>query len=134
MFLCLAPSIVYSHSKIGQMTMCNVKGIACSQEPIEISPDTAGPLSFAERFSIFYLIGLVLWSTTLLFWFSFTSLTDVISTRQLFSATCLAPNNKDKLLTSSETELPHSLPYTLGLDIGLPHIETLDSPLPLLVR
>lgn len=32
--------------------MCNVKGIACSQELIEISPDTAGPLSFAERFSI----------------------------------------------------------------------------------
>lgn len=82
------------------MTMCNVKGIACSQEPTEISPDTAGPLSFAERFSIFYLIGLVLWSTTLLFWLTFTSLTDVISSGQLFSATCLAPNNKERLLTS----------------------------------
>lgn len=46
---------------------------------------TRVPLSSLELFSLFYLIVSFFWPTTLLFWFSFTALINVVScSRKLF--------------------------------------------------
>ncbi len=67
------------------MAMCNVKGVARSDEPAENHHLTAVYLSFAKDFSLLQLIILVSWPTALLFWFGLTTL---ISVRLTTAGSC----------------------------------------------
>lgn len=55
-----------------QMTICHMKGVAHSDDPI--SPDAAVPLSSEGRFSFDQLLFWFLWSTTFQFLFRLTVL------------------------------------------------------------
>lgn len=61
------------------MTMCNVKGVAHSEEPTERC-QLCKSLQLYGTFRVFQPIVLVLWPTTLLFWFTFTALIDSFQT------------------------------------------------------
>lgn len=66
------------------MMMCNVKGAACSDKPSENYHPTAVCFRFTKSFLFFQLIFLVVWPKTLLFWLSFATLVNLISSSCCF--------------------------------------------------
>ena len=71
------------------MTTCNVKGVTCSDKPLE--DHQKFPSAVQCVFGTFQLIILVL--QPLLFWFTLTTLINLVSScRQMFSA----PSNKQQ--------------------------------------
>lgn len=69
----------YSYMNMDQITISNVKGVACSDKYRESSTNSAVLLSSMERFSLFQLLVLVLWPVNVLFGFSLTILINLVS-------------------------------------------------------